>query len=55
MTEQLLKDLKSVIRGKIKTDAETLTDHSVDASVFTRMPKAVIFPKSADDITRLVK
>lgn len=52
--DQLLKDLKSVIRGQIKTDPETIKAHSTDASVFTRIPQIVIYPKSVDDIKNLV-
>lgn len=51
---QLQKDLRGIIRGKIDIDNETLLSHSRDASIFERVPTAVVFPKTADDISRLV-
>ena len=54
-SEQLLKDLKGIIRGRVKMDEETLREHSRDASIFERKPQVVVFPKTADDISRLVQ
>ncbi len=54
MSLQLEQDLKKLIRGAVRTDPETLTTHSTDASVFSRLPKVVVFPKTPEDIVRLV-
>lgn len=55
MVDQVVKDLKQVIRGIVSTDNEILESHSSDASIFKKRPRIVVFPKSAEDISRLVK
>lgn len=51
-----LKDqLTRLINGEVLEDEETLNKYSTDASIFKVKPKAVVVPKSIDDIKELVK
>ncbi len=43
------------IKGEIKTDEEILKRYSRDASIFEIRPKAVVFPKDAEDVKELVR
>ncbi|MEK7587178.1 MAG: FAD-binding oxidoreductase, partial [Patescibacteria group bacterium] len=47
--------IKSFFKGEVHTEAEVLESHSRDASLLKVMPKVVVFPKDADDISNLVK
>lgn len=49
------EELASLIKGDVHDDAETLTKYSRDTSIFERTPKAVAFPKDADDVSAIVK
>jgi phosphomannomutase len=40
---------------EVATDAETLKKFSRDTSIFERTPEVVVFPKNADDVSRLIK
>lgn len=51
----LEQELKRIISGGAKADDETLTHYSHDASLFELRPQVVAFPKSADDIKKLVQ
>lgn len=53
--ETLLKELKSIFSGEIKTDAATRDEFSHDASIYELVPDAVLAPKTAKDIKNLVK
>lgn len=47
--------LASSIAGDVVTDAETLQKYSRDTSIFEERPEAVIFPKDADDVAKIVR
>ncbi len=47
--------IKSVVRGDVTTDTETLTKMSRDTSIFTLTPSVVVYPKDAEDVSLLVK
>ncbi len=47
--------LQKVFSGDIYTDYATLVLYSTDASVYKEMPKAVVLPKTEDDVIALVK
>ncbi len=47
--------LKRLLKGEVAADDETLDKYSRDASIFEVRPKAVVFPKDAEDIGNLVK
>lgn len=51
----LSQELKKVIKGDVKDDAETLTNYSKDASIFEIKPQVVVFPANSGDIKSLVK
>ncbi len=53
--EEYLKELQSVVSGEVLGDEATLRHYSVDGSVFTIKPWAVVLPKSSEDIVSLVK
>ncbi len=51
----LVKKLQGVMKGEV-TDAESeRTLMSRDTSIFSRMPKVVVYPKDADDVSALVR
>ena len=54
MDPKLLEELKSVIKGDVATDAETLMTYSHDASLFEVKPQVVVFPKNEEDIKALI-
>ena len=43
------------MRGEVVDDAETLAKVSHDTSLFIRMPKLVVYPKDAQDVSAVVK
>jgi len=47
-------ELSKVIKGEVRKDKKTLKKYSTDASLFEVTPKAVVYPKSAEDIKSLV-
>ncbi len=51
----LAEKIKSFFKGEVHTEAEVLESHSRDASLLKVMPKVVVFPKDAEDISNLVK
>ncbi len=48
-------DIANLIKGDVADDAETLAKYSRDTSIFERRPALVVFPKSADDVVKIVK
>ncbi len=50
-----ISDIKKAIKGEVKTDDETLTAYSQDASIFEIKPQAVVYPANTKDIQSLVK
>ncbi len=55
MGNKLLEELKSLIKGDVVNDNQTLTDYSHDASLFEVKPQVVVFPKDEEDVKALVK
>ena len=55
MDQELLDKLKTLIKGDVITDNQTLSDYSHDASLFEVKPQAVVFPKDDEDVKALVK
>ena len=55
MDEKLLDELKTLIKGDVLNDSETLLTYSHDASLFEVKPQVVVFPKDEEDIKNLVK
>ncbi len=51
----LKKALASVVRGEVSDDAAVLTAASRDTSLFMRMPKLVVYPKDAEDVSAVVR
>ncbi|MBP6860356.1 MAG: FAD-binding oxidoreductase [Candidatus Pacebacteria bacterium] len=47
--------LKSVMRGEVSTTDADLESASRDTSLFVRMPKAVAYPKDAEDVASAVR
>ncbi len=48
-------EIKKLIKGDVDDSAETIFSHSRDASLFEIKPEVVIYPKDADDISKIVK
>lgn len=55
MNEELLNQLKSIVKGDVLTDEETLQTYSHCASLFEVKPQVVVFPKDAEDVKALVR
>lgn len=53
--EKIFEDLKKKINGEIIDDDATLAQYSNDYSIFKIRPGAVVFPKNADDVGKLVQ
>lgn len=51
----LIANLKSILKGDVVTDEETLHEFSHDASFFEVKPEVVVFPKTEEDVSKLVK
>ena len=54
MNNDLIEELKKIIKGDISTDETTLAEYSHDASLFEIKPKVVVFPKGQQDVESLV-
>jgi FAD/FMN-containing dehydrogenase len=54
MNSALLEELKQLISGDVVVDDETLTKYSHDASIFEIKPQVVVFPKTHEDVEKLV-
>ncbi len=50
----LVDDLKQLITGEVRDDDATLTTYSHDASLFEVKPKAIVFPKTKEEVEKLV-
>mgnify|MGYP001604443852 CR=1 FL=1 len=55
MDNNLLSQLKTIIKGDVLTDEQTLTAYSHDASLFEVKPQIVIYPKDEKGVQALVK
>ncbi len=51
----LASELKGVIRGEVDASPETREKYARDASLFYVRPEAVVYPKDAEDVERLVR
>jgi FAD/FMN-containing dehydrogenase len=51
----LKEDLARAIRGEVLDDAETLAEHSTDASLFSVRPELVVYPRDGADISAVVR
>ncbi len=54
MKKPYLKDLQSQLLGSVTDHAEALAYFSTDASIFTVMPEAVVYPKNTADVRKTV-
>lgn len=54
MDKILFEKLKKEVTGEVFEDEQTLQKFSHDASIFEVNPRAVVFPKTTDDIKNLV-
>ncbi len=54
MDKNLFEELKKEVTNEVYEDEQTLQKFSHDASIFEVNPRAVVFPKSTDDIKNLV-
>lgn len=55
VTHTIIDRLKRRISAEIRTDDEALSLHSRDTSLFSIMPKAVVYPKHSNEIKELVR
>ena len=55
MDNNIIRKLKTIIKGDVLSDDQTLNLYSHDASLFEVKPQAVVFPKDVNDIKALVK
>lgn len=53
-SNNLQKELQSVIEGEVEADEETLTKYSRDTSLFIVRPQVVAFPKHAQDVKAII-
>lgn len=53
--QTLVSALKQTILGEVRTDTETLSTYSEDASIFTITPQCVVSPKNTADVQALVR
>ncbi len=54
MEKELIQELTNLIEGDVDTSDEILKSRSTDYSIFSVLPKVVIFPKHSQDIQNLV-
>ncbi|MEI7632402.1 MAG: FAD-binding oxidoreductase, partial [bacterium] len=52
---ELIKDLKSFIKGDVDASDEAKQFYSHDASMFEMVPEVVVSPKDSKDIQEIVK
>src|SRR3989338_2444835 len=50
----LREELQKLVKGEVLDDDKTLKDYSRDYSIFELRPRAVVFPKDAQDVKKLV-
>lgn len=51
----IIEEIKGLIEGEVATDEETLQTFSHDTSLFEVKPQAVVYPKTEEDVSRLIK
>ena len=52
--ELVRKELSELLAGDVTTSAADLTSHATDWSLFAITPDLVVYPKSTDDLQKLV-
>lgn len=55
MTQEIIDSLKQKLDGEVSWDNKTLSEYSKDASLFEVKPSAVVFPKTREDVKKLVR
>lgn len=55
MNDNLIQQLKTIIKGDVLSDEKTLQEYSHDASLFEVKPQVVVVPRDVEDIKSLVK
>ncbi len=53
-TVTIKEELARVVKGEVADDAASISAHAHDASLFSLTPKAVVYPRDAADVERLV-
>lgn len=53
--DEIIKELKTVFDGDIKTDTKTRNDYSHDASIYEVSPEAIMYPKDSAAVGQIVK
>lgn len=51
---EIVRELKKVLKGDVATDEPTRGAYQHDASIYEMLPSAVLYPKSVADIKRIV-
>ena len=51
----LAEELRPLLAGDVRDDEETIREMSRDASLFEVRPKVVVYPRSVEDLKRLVR
>jgi len=54
LNKNLLNKLNNSLEGKLLLDKLTTTLYATDASVYRKMPLAVVFPKTIEDIKKII-
>ncbi len=54
MNKNLLQELGASLQGQLVSDKLTKTLYATDASVYRKIPLAVVFPKTIEDIQKLI-
>jgi FAD/FMN-containing dehydrogenase/Fe-S oxidoreductase len=55
MSDGLRRDLEGALEGEVRFDRVSRALYSTDASVYQIVPRAVVVPRSAQDLTRIVE
>lgn len=55
MQDNLVEELKKIIKGDVLADEKTLDEYSHDASLFEVKPQVIVNPKDINDVKTLVK
>lgn len=51
----LSEEIKKIISGDVLEDSQSLEKYSTDASIFKIRPKLIVFPKTSQDVEKLVE
>jgi FAD/FMN-containing dehydrogenase len=55
MDKNLFEELKSLVKGEVAEDEQTLQNFSHDASIFEVNPRVIVFPKDNADVQNVIK